>query len=383
MTESFGLLRDGDERVSPVELFFDLVFVFAVTQLSHFLVAHPTWSGAGYAAVLLAMVWQVWVYSTWAINYLNPQRGAVRVLLLLLTFGSLVLAAELEAAFGHRGWAVAIAYVAMQLGRSLFMIVALRGEDLRMAFVRIACWNATSGVVVLAGAATHGGVRAGLWALAVVIDLLAAQNGFWVPGIGRSDTHDWTISGGHFAERCQAFVLIALGESIVVTGSQLADIESPSGVEIAAFAVAFATTAALWWIYFDRAADDSAEVIAASDDPGRIARNAFHWLHPLIVGGVIVGATADEVVLHDPDGHGTMRTGWLVLGGIALYLAGHALFKIVVWRRVTPGLVARLGGVVVCLALLPLAPHVAPLVLACLGLAVIVAVAVVDRVAVQ
>src|SRR5439155_10347017 len=141
---------------------------------------------------------------------------------------------------------------------------------------------------------------------------------------------------------------IALGESIVVIGGLL-KLAGPTWHDIVAFGVAFAGAAGLWWVYFDRAAADSAHEIAASADPGRLARNAFHWIHPLIVGGIIVTAAADELVLDDPTARGRMSTAWLVLGGPALFLAGHALFKAVVWRIVPT---SRLVAVVVLALLL-------------------------------
>jgi low temperature requirement protein LtrA len=329
-----GYLRES-EQVSTIELFFDLVYVFAVTQLSHRLVEHPTAEGAVQTAVLLAMVWQVWVYTTWTANYLDPDHDAVRAVLIALMLASLVLSAGLTEAFESRGLWVALTYIGIQVGRCLFMIFALRGEALQLAFIRILPWTAVSSVVVYVGALEHGNARAALWAGAVAIDLIGAGFGFYVPGLGGSDTHEWTISGAHFAERCQAFVLIALGESIVVSGTRLAAIEHPTGAETTAFVFAFAASAGLWWIYFDRAAADSARVIADSSDPGRLARNAFHWIHPLIVGGIIVTAAADEVVLEHPSARGHTKTSWLVLGGVALYLGGHALFKAVIWRLVS------------------------------------------------
>jgi len=298
-------------------------------------------------------------------------------MLLVLMLGSLVLAAELPDAFHDRGVVVAAVYVSMQLGRCLFVIWALRGEQLQRTFWRILPWSSATGTLVLVGAATHGHVREALWALSVCIDLIAAGQGFFVPGLGRSQTADWTISGAHFAERCQAFVLIALGESIVVIGSRLYGFgSSPDSAQLAAFSCAFAANVALWWIYFDRSAEDSAAKIEESRDPGRLARDAFHWVHPAIVAGVIVGAAADEKLLDDPHAHGVMTTAWLLLGGAALYLAGHALFKAIVWRRISW---QRVAGVVVLLLLLTLAPHVSSLVIAFCALAVVVAVAVADR----
>jgi low temperature requirement protein LtrA len=373
------LLRaaDGRREVTNLELFFDLVYVFAVTQLSHLLVHHTTPVGAVQTLVLLGLVWQAWVYTAWMTNYLDPDTQAVRGALVVLMLTSLVMSAALPQAFGSRPWAVAGAYVAMQVGRTVFLVWATRGHALQATFSRVLVWSCATGGLVLLGAAAPSGPRAGLWALAFVLDLVGAALGFWAPRLGRSSTLEWTIDGGHFAERCQAFVLIALGESIIVIGTTWSSAAAPGAGEIAAFVAAFAGSVALWWVYFDRAAADSARRIAQSADPGRLGRNAFHWVHPVIIAGIIVAAAADDVVLADPFARGRAATSLLVLGGSALYLGGHAIFKAVVWRLVSW---PRVVAVLVLAALLVLAPHVSALVLALLALVVIVAVAVADRV---
>ena len=370
-----SLLRPGG-AVTNVELFFDLVYVFAVTQLAHLLVEDAGVQATVHAVVLLVMVWQVWVYTTWFTNYFDPNRPSIRVVLLILMLASLVLAAEIPRAFDGRGALVAGLYVGMQIGRGLVAIWALRGETLQLVFLRIMPWSVISSVVVVLGATVHGYAQATLWAASVAIDLGGAAIGFYVPGLGGSRTVEWTITGEHFAERCQAFVLIALGESIVVSGSHLSGLDRPAAGEITAFVISFATSAGLWWVYFDRAADDSSRRIAESDDPGRLARNAFHWVHPLIVAGVIAGAAADEVLLANPTARGQATLAWLLLGGAALFLGGHALFKAVVWQVASW---PRLAGVAGCLLLALLAPHVTAVVLAGLVLAVIVAVCIADR----
>jgi low temperature requirement protein LtrA len=320
-------------------------------------------------------VWQVWVYTTWAVNYLDPNRVPARAMLVVLMLGSLVLAASIPYAYTDRGLVIASTYVAMQAGRALFVIAALRGDRLQLVFVRILPWTAASSAVILSGVAVDGNARALVWAASVAIDLIGAAFGFYVPGLGRSETTDWTISGSHFAERCQAFVLIALGESIIVIGHTLA-VAHPDGHDVAAFGTAFIGAVGLWWIYFDRAADDSAREIESSTDPGRLARNAFHWIHPVIVGGIIVEAAAGERLFENPTERGDTTFGWLLLGGIALFLAGHAMFKAVVWRRPSW---PRIGGLVALGLVGILTPHVARLTLAICGVAVIVGAAIIDR----
>jgi low temperature requirement protein LtrA len=371
------VLRQGDGagRVTNIELFYDLVFVFAVTQLSHLLVSHVSVEGAVQTAILLLIMWQVWIYTTWVTNYLDPVRASVRAMLLVLMLGSLVMSAALPDAFHDRGIVIAVAYAAMQIGRAVFVVILLRGEELQATFRRVIVWSTVSGIVMLAGAGVHGHARELLWIVAIAIDFVGAAIGFRVPGMGRSETTDWTIMGGHFAERCQAFVLIALGESIVVIGGTLSAIAHPDAHEIVAFVAAFAASVGFWWIYFDRSAEASARKVDESDDPGRLGRSAFHWIHPLIVGGIIVAAAADEKVLEDPSNH-DMAVAWLTLGGTALYLGGHAIFKAVVWRMVSW---PRVVGALLLFALLPLGPHVAALALGICALAVIVAVACADR----
>jgi low temperature requirement protein LtrA len=233
-----------------------------------------------------------------------------------------------------------------------------------------------SGALAVAGGIAAGHAREFLWAAAVGVDLLGGLAGFYTPGLGRSATSDWTIEGGHFAERCQAFILIALGESIVVIGGTLSGLPSVKGAEIAAFVTAFVGSAGLWWLYFDRSADEGARVLAESSDPGRLGRSAYHLIHPIMVGGIIAVAAGDEVVLSHPDAVGEAPVAWMVLGGTALFIAGHAAFKAALWRRVSWPRVAA----VVLLGLLGLlAPHVSALAIGACAAAVVLAVATADQ----
>jgi len=363
-------------RVTNIELFFDLVYVFAVTQLSQQLVNHPSASGAGRVAVLLGMVWVVWMYTSWVTNWFDPERIAVRAMLVALMLASLVMSASLPLAFGARGLAVGVAYAVMQIGRTLFCLLGLGGSPLLRNFQRILVWCVASGVfAVWGGLVASPGLRELLWILAIGTDLLGGAVGFWAPRLGRTATTEWTISGGHLAERCQAFLLIALGESIVVIGERLSGFATVSFADVAAFALTFVGCVGLWWIYFDRSAEGAAKVIAASDDPGRLGRSAYHFIHPVMVAGIIVTAAGDEEVLSHPLRGATTATVWLVLGGTALFLAGHALFKWVVWRH-WPW--TRVGAVV-ALGIIGVVAGGAPAwVLGALSLTVIVAVVVGD-----
>jgi len=382
--------RAGQQRVTNIELFFDLVFVFAVTQLSHFLLAGPGHGGSArtafLAALLLTMVWMLWSYTTWLTNWLDPERIAVRLLLLALALISLASSAAIPTAFGRWGLVVGAAYLVMQVGRSAFAVLAITDPALRRNFQRILAWCAVSGSLALAGGLVTGNARVLLWVGAVTVDLLGGTAGFYTPGLGRSRTAEWTIEGGHFAERCQAFVLIAIGESIVVIGASLAVRlrpagPGPTGAEVVAFVIALVGSVGFWWVYFDRAAGDAAEVIARSADPGRLGRSAYHLIHPIIVAGIIVAAAADgataEVAARGAADQASPWEAGLILGGPALFLAGHAAFKAAIWHRVSW---PRLSAIVV-LALLALAARTVPaLALAGCGAAAVVAVAVADQI---
>jgi low temperature requirement protein LtrA len=368
--------RKGSHRVTNIELFFDLVYVYAVTQLSHYLLSHSTVAGALQAGLLLIMVWLVWSYTTWVTNWLDPQQMAVRLLLVVLMLISLAMSASLPRAFEDLGLWVGGAYAAQQIGRTVFMVIALRGHPLRANFQRILVWCIVSSALALGGGFAHGVARELLWLGAVSVDLAGGLVGFATPWLGRSRTSDWTIEGGHFAERCQGFILIALGESIVIIGTTLAGVKSVTPATVTGFVVAFATSVTLWWLYFDQSAEAAAEKIAHSDDPGRLGRSAYHLIHPVMLAGIIVTAAADEKVLSDLDAAASTTSAWMILGGPALFLLGHAAFKFVVWRFVSW---PRLAGIA-ALALLALASRAIPaLALAACAAGVVAAVAATDR----
>jgi len=294
----------------------------------------------------------------------------------LLMLVSLAMSAALPHAFGDLGLWVGGAYALMQIGRTAFMVAALPAGPLRSNFERIEVWCVVSGALAVGGGLAHGHLRELLWLLAVGVDILGGVVGFATPWLGRSRTADWTIEGSHIAERCQAFILIALGESIVTIGVTLSAIGRVTATSIAAFIVAFAGSVALWWLYFDRSADASTEVITRSNDPGRLGRTAYHLIHPVMVAGIIVTAAGDEKILTRPSSVATAPYAWLILGGPALFLAGHAAFKYAVWR-IVPW--PRLAGLAV-LALLALAVPVLPeIALAACAAVTVAAVAATDR----
>jgi low temperature requirement protein LtrA len=327
-----SLLRErieGEEvRVGFAELFFDLVFVFAVTQLSHFLLHHFTPLGAIETVLLLIAVWWVWIYTSWVTNWLDPGETAVRLMLFVLMIAGLVLSTSIPEAFEGRGLAFALAYSFMQVGRSAFTMWALKNVSPanHRNFQRITAWFVVSAVLWIAGGLAVDEMRLGLWAAAIAFEFSGPAAGFFVPKLGRSQTTDWDISGAHMAERCGLFIIIALGESILVTGATFAELEW-TWVTSAAFLAALVGSIAMWWIYFNVGAECGSHLIARSADPGRVARIAYTYLHLPIVGGIILAAVGDEFLLAHPEGHADANVAIAVAGGAALYLLGNLLFK--------------------------------------------------------
>ena len=352
----------GHHRVTYVELFFDLVFVFAITQLSHGLLAHLTLIGAVQTTVLMLGVWWMWIDTTWCTNWLDPERAPVRLMLFGLMLAGLCLSASIPRAFEDRGIVFGLAFACFQLGRNAFMLWAVRNHDAAnfTNFIRITCWRGLSSVLWVLGAFFDAPVRLGVWTLALAADFLAPAVYFWVPRLGGSNTADWKVEGGHFSERCALFIIIALGESILITGATFADM-TWTAEHVGAFLVAFTGSVAMWAVYFNIGAERSSRHFSASDDPGRIARSGYTYLHILIVSGIIVTAVGDELVLHHPDGHTDPATAAAILAGPALYLLGNALFKRLSASRVP---LSHLVGLGLLVLLIPVALFVSPLILA-------------------
>ncbi|WP_433134024.1 low temperature requirement protein A [Micromonospora sp. CA-240977] len=366
------------QPTTSTELFFDLVFVFSITQLSHYLIEHPGWRGALRTALLLALVWFVWVYTTWMTNWLQPDQGPVRAMLIGVTLGSLSLSAAIPQAFAETGLLFAVVYVSVQVGRTMFGLWATQGSPWLVAgFQQSLPWIAGTSVLVVLGGLVGGVAREVLWAAVIVIEVVGLWIGYPLPKRGRSRPERWMVEGGHLADRCGAFVLIALGESILVTGGTLT--QHVDLVTFGAFLVAFAGSVALWWVYFARSAAAATEVVAhAGERTGALSRVAFNYLHPVIVAGVIVTSAGDERLLREPGAPATTVAALFTLGGPALFLAGHAAYKALLWRTLPT---SRISAVVLLLALIPVGVGLGASVAVCAtaALAVTVAVIVADR----
>jgi low temperature requirement protein LtrA len=315
-------------RVTYAELFFDLVFVFAVTQISHTMLGRFTPLGVLQVTLLFLGVWWVWVYTSWITNWLNPELTPVRILLFALMLGGLVLSTSIPQAFESRGLWFAMAYASMQVGKTIFLWVSTppARTAARMNAIRITAWLSTSALFWIAGGFAEGEARLLFWMAALAIEYISPAARFWIPKYGASLVEDWVIEGGHIAERCAGFIIIALGESIVVTGATFADLAWTSET-VGAFVSAFIGSLAMWWIYFHKGAEAGSEQISKSSEPGRLARLAYTYLHMPIVAGIIVAAVADELVLKHPGGHSDLKTVLSATGGPLLFLFGTILFK--------------------------------------------------------
>jgi low temperature requirement protein LtrA len=378
-----GYLRDREDedsaRASFVELFFDLVFVFAVIQLAAFMVEHLSPEGIVQGGILLLALWWFWINTTWATNRLDPDRGLVRAVIFALMAAALMFSVSITGAFGDRGLVFAGAYVLMQVGRSAFMVwvLAVHGEEAqRETFRRVAVWFAISGLFWIGGAFAEGDLRIVLWATALLIEFAVPWTGFRLPGLGQSSTGAWDVEGEHLTERCALFIILALGESILVTGGRMVELEWDAAT-LAAFGVAFLSLITMWWIYFDSGARRGIKAFERSEEPGRLARFAYTYVHLPIVAGVVVVAVGDKLLLAHPEDHLDTMTALVILSGPALFLLGNLLFKNATGRRWP---LSHLIGLALLLVPVPWLDALSLIALSGWTVAVMIAVAILERV---
>jgi low temperature requirement protein LtrA len=367
--------RDSDaeeQRATTLELFFDLVFVFAVTQVSHLLLDNLTFEGAGQALFALLVVWWAWNYTTWVTNELDPDSFVVRLVLIGVMLASLVMAIAIPHAFGDRALLFAGAYVTIQVGRHTFLAFGAAGPGTpeRARAERILAWFVLSAVFWLAGAFIEGDGRTAVWLVALAIDYTAPLVLYWLPYRPRLSGDTWEVETSHFAERFQLFMIIALGETIIITGATTAALDLDAAV-ITAFGLAFLSTAALWWLYFNYVARVAEKRLELAPDRTRLARDGYTYMHVLLVAGIILAAVGDELVIAHPTDVLPAAELAAVAGGPALYLFAHVLFRLrmagtLSWKR--------LGGGLACVAAGFLGALIPALALATLLVAILVTV---------
>ncbi|MFG2055088.1 low temperature requirement protein A [Micromonospora sp. NPDC048930] len=371
--------RETSPRATFLELFFDVAFVFALTRVSarlinDFTVERRTFlPEVGQTLLLLLALWSVWSLTTWTTSRYNPEAPALQLVVAASMFASMVMAVSLPEAFDVRGLSFVLGYVIVQVGRPLVLTVVMRRHPEQHNAARILVWAAVSAVPWIAGAITHDDARGVLWTVAVVIDYTAARLGWPLPGRGRAPTSSWTVTGEHLAERYQQFIIIALGEMILVSGFGFSG-SGFTGAQWVAFAITFASTVLLWRIYFYRAGTVLAEAVLGSAQPGRLAESAT-YTHLAMVGGIVATAVGYELVIGHPTGHTDPAWLWVIIGGPALFVVGRTRFEYEVFGRVSR---SRLIGLVVLVAMVPLVVRLPPLGVAAATSTVLAGIAVTD-----
>ena len=316
----------GAERVvTPLELFFDLVYVFAIGQLSHHLLEHVDLRTGAETAIMTLAVIYAWYMVAWGANWLDPDRLPVRLMLVALMFASLLMSVAIPEAFDGRAWLFITGYLLIQIGRSVFLILALRGRALGEHFVNDLVWEVLIGGLWVAGAVADGDARLVLWALAVVATHGGVWTLHWLPGRGRAiDLRHTEIAGGHLIERFRLFFIIALGETVLVMGDAFAG--EPFELErLLALSIGFTATVALWWCYFHRVEGLGLEVAETAEDAGAVGWRGT-WALTLIVLALVAIAVGDELAIEHPDGDATLGFTILAFGGPALFLLAQMFF---------------------------------------------------------
>jgi low temperature requirement protein LtrA len=334
--------REDPRRATFLELFFDLVYVFLLFQLSSRVVVNleiirgsagldRLFFESGRALMLLLAMWSVWWATAWTTSRYNPQRLQIQLIVMLAVFCSLAMALSVPRAFGEHALAFALAYVVTQVGRPAILAISLGGERRRLK-VRILVVYATTAVAWITGALIGGGAQKALWVSALAAEFVAGRLGWPIPGMGRSRPQEWSIAGEHLGERYQQIFLIVLGESILSAGLGVAAAGLHPG-QLAAFTLAVTITVLAWRIYFYRAGLILSEAITHSPHPGRIGQSTADT-HFVMISGVLITSIGYRLAIMDPFSRSAV--GWIiVLVGPALFIAGRARFEYEVFGRVS------------------------------------------------
>jgi low temperature requirement protein LtrA len=342
-----------ERRVTPLELFFDLVFVFAITQVSAFVAHHPTWHGLVQGLAIMAVLWQAWVCYAWFGNTSGSDDALVRVVMLAAMGAMLIVSLAVPGAFDKDALIFGLAYLVVRaLHLGAYLVLSRREPHLRLVVVRLATTMApAAGLIALAGAVPEP-ARGACWIAALLLDF----GGLVLRGV-----QGWNVEPSHFAERHGAIIIIALGESVASLGVGAESLELGGEIVVAAL-LGITVASALWWAYFDVVALRAAQALreADHDEQVLIARDSYTYLHMPMVAGIVLFAVGVKLTLEDVEGHLPTVPALALAGGIALYLVALSALKrrnIGSWNR------PRLCAAAVLLALIPMAGSIAAIVL--------------------
>ncbi len=313
------MLREG-ERVTALELFFDLVFVLALTQCTALIYATPTWEGMLKGLLVLGILWWAWVGYAWLTSVVDPEEGAVRLAMFVAMAALLVAALCVPRSFGDEAVLFACAYGVVRAAHIALFVLASRDDaELRRSVTGLAGSTAVGVGLLLGAALSATGLQLGLWGVALALDLA---------GPFVIDPKGWRIAPGHFAERHGGIIIIALGESIVAIGAGASTQLGPGIVAAAVLGVVVAAT--LWWLYFDVVAIVAERRLARAKgrEQNAIARDSYSFLHfPMVAGIALVAVGLKKTLSHVSDPLGLVPATALI-GGAALYLLGHVAFRL-------------------------------------------------------
>lgn len=337
---------EPEHRVTPLELFFDLVFVLSITEVTGYVSHHLSWGGLGRAMIVLAMLWWAWEAYAWLTNTVDAEGGQARVVVLAAAAGMLVVSLAVPHAFGGDGLLFAGAYAVVRLLHVALYEVATRGSTQHQAILGLAPYLVAGPAVALAGGALGGTAQVVLWLVALVVDYAG-------PALNSSE--HWRVEAGHFAERHGLIVIIALGESVVAIGVGASGVPLTTGVVVAAL-LGMALVSCLWWAYFDVVAVVAEQRLRAAQGVARNAqaRDSYTYLHMPMIAGIVLMALGVKKTIAD-HGHALDEvTAACLFGGLALYLLAHIAFRL---RNVRSLNRQRLVVAALALIALPLTRH--------------------------
>jgi low temperature requirement protein LtrA len=340
----------GDKRVEPLELFFDLVFVFAITQVTARLADDATWAGLGRGLLVLAAIWWAWGAYAWLTNEVDADRDDVRVAVFASMAGMLAAALAIPGALEEDAFVFAAGYFVVRFVHIALFTLGTEHMDVRMAARTLAPTALLAPLILLASTALDGTAQVALWIAALAIDFV---------GGGLRGIEGWRLSPGHFAERHGLIVIIALGESIVAIGVGAKDVELGLGT-VAAASLGVVVAAALWATYFDGSTERVEARLHAlgGRDRNTTARDAYSFLHLPMVAGIVLLALGVKKTLEHVDDPLKLVPAAALCGGVALYLVAQVAYRT---RCQEPPGPRRLAAALACLALIPLATEVAAL----------------------